>query len=216
MTEAQKYTLNTNRMNLHLDNCPQMTTRSLIFAVVVFLVTSVFLGGCSSERNQESPARATEPLEQLDPQSAVLYPAQQEAKARDFEVTLVNGESFTLSDHKGKVVLLNIWATWCAPCREEVPDFVELYDQYKDEGLEILGVSIDKQGESVVKPFMEEYEVNYPVVIDRGKIMDKYGPTMGIPTTYVIGREGNLEYFAVGALTNKELEPRLQELLKND
>lgn len=192
-----------------------MTVRSLIFTVVVLGTMSFCLGGCSSGQNKNSSARATEPLKQLDPQSAVLYPAQQEAKARDFEVTLIDGEPFKLSDQEGKVVLLNIWATWCAPCREEVPDFVELYDRYKDEGLEILGVSIDKQGESVVKPFMEEYNVNYPVVIDRGTIMDKYGPTMGIPTTYVIGREGNLEYFAVGALTNKELEPRLQDLLND-
>lgn len=213
--EVQKCMPNIDQTKPSIDNLSEMTGRFLYFSIAALLFLSFSFVGCSSEQNQNAPAQATEPLQQLDPQSAVLYPAQQEAKARDFEVTLIDGEPFKLSDHKGKVVLLNIWATWCAPCREEVPDFVELYDRYKDEGLEILGVSIDKQGESVVRPFMEEYNVNYPVVIDRGTIMDKYGPTMGIPTTYVIGREGNLEYFAVGALTNKELEPRLQDLLKN-
>lgn len=172
-----------------------------------------FLGmGCTSDQ-KKSTNKPTKPLEQLDPASAQLYPAQQEAKARDFEVTLIDGEKFSLSDHRGKVVLLNIWATWCAPCREETPDLEALYQKYKDDGFLVLGVSIDKQGESVVKPFMEEYGVSYPMVIDRGTIMDKYGPTMGIPTTYIIGKEGNLQYFAVGALTNKELEPRLQKLL---
>lgn len=190
-----------------------MISRTFPLPVFVILVLLIITFGCTSGQNDQPPAEQTEPLEQLDPQSTVLYPAQREAKARDFEVTLINGENFRLSEHEGKVVILNIWATWCAPCREEVPDFVELYDKYRDQGLEILGVSIDKQGESVVKPFMEKYEVNYPIVIDRGTIMDKYGPTMGIPTTYVINREGNLEYFAVGALTNKELEPRLKELL---
>lgn len=190
-----------------------MLDRIFRFYAKLLLGFLIIIAGCTSEQNDQPPAKPSEPLERLDPQSTRLYPAQKEAKARDFEVTLVNGEKFKLSEQEGKVVLLNIWATWCAPCREEVPDFVELYDRYKDQGLEILGVSIDKQGESVVKPFMEKYEVNYPIVIDRGTIMDKYGPTMGIPTTYVIGREGNLEYFAVGALTNKELEPRLQELL---
>lgn len=170
------------------------------------------VAGCSSD-NKEGDAQKTEPLEQLDPYSTRLYPAQQEAKARDFEITLMSGDSFKLSEHQGKVVLLNIWATWCAPCREETPDLEALYQKYKDDGFLVLGVSIDKQGPSVVKPFMEKYGVSYPMVIDKGTIMDKYGPTMGIPTTYIINKEGNLQYFAVGALTNKELEPRLRELL---
>lgn len=182
-----------------------------------FLVVAIFClgiaGGCSSDQQEASQKR--EPLERLDPFSAPLYPAKREAKARDFTVTLVSGESFSLSDHKGEVVVLNIWATWCAPCAEEVPDFVDLYEKYKEQGLVVLGVSIDKQGESVVKPFMEKHQMSYPVVIDRGTIMDKYGPTMGIPTTYVIGPKGNLQYFAVGALTKKELEPRLKKLLNN-
>lgn len=186
---------------------------SLILLLPISLILSVLVSGCSSEQKQSAATKKSEPLEQLDPRSVQLYPAQRKAKARDFEVTLVNGEKFSLSEHRGKVVILNIWATWCAPCREEVPDFVDLYKKYKDKGLVILGVSVDKQGESVVKPFMEKYDVNYPVVIDRGTIMDKYGPTMSIPTTYVIGREGYLQYFAVGALTNKELEPRIRDLL---
>jgi peroxiredoxin len=177
------------------------------------LVLVFGLAGCASESTERSSTQRSEPLEQLDPQSVQLYPAQREAKARDFEVTLVNGDSFTLSNQRGNVVLLNIWATWCAPCREEMPDFVDLYEKYRDQGLVILGVSVDKQGESVVKPFMEKYNVNYPIVIDRGTIMDKYGPTMSIPTTYIIGKKGNLKYFAVGALTKRELEPRLQALL---
>jgi len=190
-----------NTKNLFMIRC------SLLLVICTLLVI-----GCSSERNNSS-AKKTKPLEQLDPYSARLYPAQQEAKSRDFTVTQVNGETFSLSAHNGKVVMLNIWATWCAPCAEEVPDFVDLYEKYKDQGLVVLGVSIDKQGESVVKPFMEKHGVTYPVVIDRGTIMDKYGPTMGIPTTYIIGREGNLQYFAVGALTKRELEPRLKKLL---
>lgn len=201
--EALKYMRNTNKSSLM--KLLKFTTRVLLLSLLIV--------SCSSETDNKTSSKKTKPLEQLDPYSARLYPAQKEAKARDFTVDLVNGGTFSLSDQKGKVVMLNIWATWCAPCREEVPDFVELYDKYQGQGLSILGVSIDKKGESEVKPFMEKYNMNYPVVVDRGTIMDKYGPTMGIPTTYIIGRDGNLRYFAVGAVTKKELEPRLKKLL---
>lgn len=180
------------------------------------LLSCLILLGCNSDSKNNKAGNtqlASEPLERTDRYSAALYPAKQEAKAQDFKIELTNGESFQLSDQQGKIVLMNIWATWCAPCHDETPDFVDLYEQYKDQGLVILGVSIDEQGISVVKPFMEKYNVNYPMVIDDGTIMDKYGPTMGIPTTYIIDKKGNLQYFATGALTQKELEPKLVKLL---
>ncbi|NGP75503.1 TlpA family protein disulfide reductase [Balneolaceae bacterium YR4-1] len=188
-----------------------MNSRDSLILLLGFLV----ILGCSNEnKNSDTNSGvAPQPVEQLDPYSATLYPAKKEAKAQDFTVTLLNGETFTLSEQQGKVVVMNIWATWCAPCHDETPDFVDLYNQYREEGLVILGVSIDEQGKSVVKPFMEKYEVNYPMFIDDGSVMDKYGPTMGIPTTYIINKKGNLQYFAVGALTQKELEPRINRLL---
>lgn len=189
--------------------------RSLYICFLSVLAFTFLFVGCKSDSKSQNKRR-TEPLEQLDPASAQLYPASREAKARDFEVTLIGGETFRLSDYQGKVVLLNIWATWCAPCREETPDLQELYEKYSDRGFVILGVSVDEQGESVVRPFIEEYDISYPVVIDKNDIiMDKYGPTMGIPTTYVINPKGNLQYFAVGAVTNNELEPRIKALLED-
>lgn len=178
----------------------------------VFLLVAL---SCSSENEDDQPIEAeSEPLEQVDPQSAALYPAKQKAEASDFEMATVSGEQFRLSDHKGKVVIMNIWATWCNPCHDETPDFVELYDEFEDDGLLIVGVSIDEQGKSVVEPFMEKYNVDYPIIIDNGVVMDKYGPTMGIPTNYIIDKEGDLRYFATGALTNKELRPKIERLLK--
>ncbi|MDZ7681191.1 MAG: TlpA disulfide reductase family protein [Fodinibius sp.] len=112
--------------------------------------------GCSSNDGGDQSSSKSQPLEQLDPASAQLYPAQKEAKARDFEVTLMNGESFSLSEHRGNVIVLNIWATWCAPCLEEIPDFVDLYEKYRGDGLTVLGVSIDKRGEAAVKPFVDK------------------------------------------------------------
>lgn len=172
--------------------------------------------GCSSNESEQSQQTKPTTVEQLDPYSAPLYAASNEAQAKDFSVELVGGNEFQLDKQQGKVVLLNIWATWCAPCREETPELVDLYNEYKDQGLVILGVSIDEQGMSVVEPFIEKYKVNYPMVIDDGTIMDKYGPTMGIPTTYIIDKKGNLRYFAVGAVTIKELEPRVKTLLNEN
>lgn len=180
----------------------------------LLLVALLTVPACSSENNGQN-RRPTQPLDRIDPYSAPLYPARQKATATDFNVTLMNGEPFQLSAQQGKVVVMNIWATWCAPCHDETPDFVELYNEYGDDGLVILGVSIDEQGPSVVKPFMEKYSVNYPMVIDDGTIMNKYGPTMGIPTSYIIDKQGDLRYFSVGALTKKELEPRLKDLLQD-
>ncbi|MDZ7689748.1 MAG: TlpA disulfide reductase family protein [Balneolaceae bacterium] len=205
------------RRDLYNKNASRIThflMRKNIFRVFFGILCIALLVGCGSENSNKS--KPTEPLERLDPTSAALYPARQQAKANDFTAKLMSGESFQLSAQKGKVVLMNIWATWCAPCHDETPDFVDLYEQYRDQGLVVLGVSIDEQGRSVVKPFMEKYSVTYPMVIDDGTIMEKYGPTMGIPTSYIINKQGNLEYFSVGALTKKELEPRLKELLEED
>ncbi|MCW9705432.1 TlpA disulfide reductase family protein [Fodinibius salsisoli] len=187
------------------------------FDFFLFLMLMLLVGwGCTSEGGNEQQKAKPTTVEQLDPYSAPLYAAQNEAEAKNFSVKLVGGEQFQLAEKQGQVVLLNIWATWCAPCREETPELVDLYEKYKEKGFVILGVSIDEQGMSVVKPFIEEYEVNYPMVIDDGTIMDKYGPTMGVPTTYIIDKRGNLRYFAVGAVTSKELEPRIKALLDED
>src|SRR5699024_8583571 len=106
----------------------------------LLLLLAVLAGwGCSANQSGEDKSRSTptETAPRLDPYSAPLYPAQNKAEAKDFEVELVNGESFQLSRQKGKVVLLNIWATWCTPCHEETPEFVDLYTEYRDQGLEI-------------------------------------------------------------------------------
>ncbi len=184
----------------------------LVFSLAVLAIS------CSpnSEKRRISNQTAEIDRPQIphDPLSSKLIPATTLAKAEGFKTTLLNGKTFQLSEKRGKVVVLNIWATWCPPCIAETNDLVEMYQKYKDEGLLILGISIDKQGKSVVVPFVKKHDVTYPITIDDGTIMEKYGPTMGIPTTYIIGPKGNLRYFATGAITQKELEPRVKKLLE--
>lgn len=191
--------------------------KSYLLCGILLLVFGMMLPvGCSSENDTESQSATVRDSLSHDPYSAQLNAASRQAEAQDFETTLLNGDQFQLSDQQGKVVLLNIWATWCPPCEEETPALNEVYEKYKGQGVEFLGVSIDEQGESVVKPFVEKYDVSYPITIDDGTIMDKYGPTMGVPTTYIIDQQGNLRYFATGAITKAELEPRLEKLLKEE
>jgi peroxiredoxin len=177
---------------------------------VIFLLS---LTGCSSKK--KTPNKSAESKNNLphDPYSASLHAASKRIKAPDFTAKLLNGKIFHLSSHRGEVVLLNIWATWCAPCREETPELVNLYKKYKNKEVEFLGISVDKQGESVVRPFVDKYDIPYPITIDDGHIMKKYGPVTGYPTTYIIGPKGDLRYFAAGAVTEKEVRPRLDKLL---
>lgn len=182
----------------------------------ILLFSFAVMTACSSDKkqDQETSAQAAQ-TEELphDPYSAPLYAASKESKLADFETELLNGETFSLSEQKGTVMLINIWATWCAPCEEETPDLVNLYKKYHPRGVEFLGISIDEQGRSVVVPFVKKHAVPYPVTIDDGSIMEKYGPLMGVPTTYLVDRQGNLRYFATGALTKAEIAPRLEKLL---
>ena len=130
--------------------------------------------------------------------------------APDFALPSVDGKTVTLSQLRGKVVLLDFWATWCGPCRHEIPDFIEFYGQYKDKGMEIIGISVDKSAKKV-KDFMDKHRINYPVAMATNEIMGDYKPGRYIPTTIIISPDGDIVEKKVGIMDKTTLESYFQE-----
>lgn len=111
------------------------------------------------------------------------------------------GDSVSLQDYHGKVVLLNIWATWCHPCRDEIPELRAIYGRYRDRGLELVGVSVDAEGaEDTIREFMKEFEMNFPVWLDPGERVATRFLTIGVPTTFLIDRQGVLRWRKTGPI----------------
>ena len=130
----------------------------------------------------------------------------------DFVVSDMHKAPLKMADYKGKVVLLNFWATWCGPCKEEIPSFVELYDQYKEQGLVIVGVSIDDEPDTL-RSFAQEWHMRYPIVLMQTDVEDSYGPFSGIPTSYLLARDGSICTKHIGPATKKQFEREIKALL---
>ena len=132
----------------------------------------------------------------------------------EFTVKDMNGASVRLADYKGKVMLINFWATWCPPCKAELPGLIALHDAYKDKGLAILGVSEDDDPETLRK-FAGEWKIRYPMLVgrDEDKLFDAYGPLYGIPTSVIVGRDGAVCGRHVGPATKDEFEKEIKTLL---
>src|SRR5919112_84123 len=127
----------------------------------------------------------------------------------DFTLKDSNDAPVQLAQYKGKVVVLNFWATWCGPCKEEIPAFVELYDRYKDKGLVIVGVSIDDTVEQL-RPFMKEYRMQYPVLQMTPDVETAYGPLYGVPITFFIARDGTICRRHMGPVTRQQFEQEIK------
>jgi len=134
--------------------------------------------------------------------------------APDFTLPQLGGDSLTLSDFKGKVIILNFWATWCPPCRMEIPDFVALYEKYREEGLLVIGVNLDGGDTRVVKQFSEKYSINYPVVLGNDDVSQSYGAIRAIPATFIIGKDGNIREKYIGYQSRATFEEAVKRLLE--
>lgn len=134
--------------------------------------------------------------------------------APDFALKDMHGETVRLSDYRGKVVLLDFWATWCGPCKVEEPWFVEFEKMYKDQGFAVVGVSIDEEGWDVVKPYVEQKKINFRVLLQSGKMDPLYEGIEAWPTTFLIDRVGKIVFTQVGVGSKQKFEETIQQLLK--
>jgi len=133
-------------------------------------------------------------------------------RATPFELTALDGTTLSLADLAGKVVVLNFWATWCGPCREEIPEFNRLQAEYADQGVQFVGIALDEEGQSIVEPFAKELAIAYPTLLDDGKVSEDYRGHYVVPTTYLIDREGTIRRRYIGAVTFETMIPILDEL----
>ena len=134
-------------------------------------------------------------------------------KLPDFTLTTLTGETVNLRQLEGKkIVIVNFWATWCGPCRHEIPDFNSVYSRYRDRGVEILGISVDPSPEVEVPPFIKKIPINYPVLLGSPDLTYRYG-IRGLPTTFIIDRHGRITNRIVGMTSASKLEAEINKLL---
>ncbi|HUO27733.1 MAG TPA: TlpA disulfide reductase family protein [Bryobacteraceae bacterium] len=146
--------------------------------------------------------------------AASLKPDAERHKAPDFSLKDADGKTVRLSDYHGKVVLLDFWATYCGPCKIEIPWFMDLERKHKDQGFSVLGVSMDDDGWDAVKPFIADEAINYRVMVGNDSIAEQYGGIEALPTTFLIDRDGNIAAVHVGLTSKSEFENGIEQLLQ--
>ena len=175
-----------------------------VFRIAATLATGLLLGcfiyGCSS--NTKSVKAAS------------VKPGKERRDAPDFALKDADGKTVRLSDYRGKVVVLDFWATWCGPCKIEIPWFMEFQRQHKDQGFEVIGVSMDDDGWDTVKPFVQKLGINYRVVLGNDDVANAYHGVEALPTTFLIDRDGKIAATHVGVVSKSDFENGIQELLQ--
>jgi peroxiredoxin len=172
----------------------QLSQSALLAAVVA----------CALAASCSSPSRV---------KAAELKPDKERHDAPDFTLKDADGKLVRLSDFRGKVVLLDFWATWCEPCRVEIPWFMDMQRRHRDRGFEVLGVAMDDDGWEAVKPFVSELGVNYRIMIGNDMTARAYGGVDALPTTFLIDRNGRIAAVHVGLGKKKDFEDGVEQLL---
>jgi thiol-disulfide isomerase/thioredoxin len=208
---------------------PQPASRAKTPAVALAVIAVVVgfglvrRGGIARAQNQMPPApqNTTAPSTAQQVQPAQPVQRAQPAPEKDtsdhpvapgFSLKDLDGKKLDLTNYKGKVVLLDFWATWCGPCRVEIPGLVEMQDRYASEGFSVIGISMDDDP-SAVPAFFKEFRMNYPVALGDAKISELYGGVYGLPTAFIIGRDGRIYAKHEGAFPVAVFDREVRQLL---
>jgi peroxiredoxin len=187
-------------------------------ALSFLLFLSFFISGCPAEE-KKAPVPAPAPVAAVAPNSApqsddyaikTKRPAGA-SKAIDFSLPGLNGGTINLADYKGKVIIVDFWATWCPPCKAEIPDFITLHNKYGKDGFVMIGVAIDDPDK--VKDFVKTKGVNYLICIGNQSTANDYGGIRGIPTTFVIDKEGYVDRQYVGYRPMQTFEQDITDMM---
>jgi thiol-disulfide isomerase/thioredoxin len=175
---------------------------SRYFLLVIFIAASLNIFGCSKENNNQPQKNETN-----------YNTVQEKSKAPDFTLVSTDGKEINLSDYKGKIVILDFWATWCGPCRRGIPDLVSIQNSYKNKVI-VIGISLDDdRTKNDILPFMKEYGVNYPVVYGTSEVVTSYGSIRAIPTSFIIDQKGNIVDKYIGLVSKEIFLNRVKSLL---
>lgn len=182
-----------------------------ILSLACSLSLLLLIAGCGSDGNNQDAASSSAP--NVGAQGGQVRTVDPEP-VPDLTLETLDGESIALDEQDGRVLLINFWATWCAPCRKEIPDLNALYSDLESEGLTVIGIALDRKGAEVVRPFVQNNPVDYPIVVDTDGVTEvELGPIHGLPTTLVVDPKGQITRRVIGIFPVDEMKPTLQEML---
>lgn len=188
-----------------------MESKKLICLILVLMFV---IAGCKKEEPEPAQQAGVKTEEQSAKPSADEATAGQDFEsAPSFTLKDLDGNDVSLSDFEGKLVILDFWATWCPPCVMEIPHFIELYEQYKDRGFAMVGISLDREGIDVVRAFAQKHDMNYPILMSDGQVAQAYGGINSIPTTFILDSAGNIRRKYVGYRDKSVFEADIKEFL---
>lgn len=175
--------------------------RILLFASLIICASIITFAIVSNEREESKAIR-------------FIQDGDSTFKAPDFALKSTTGKTIKLSDYKGKIVIVDFWATWCPPCRKGIPDLIDIQNKYNG-NVVVIGISLDyEQTIKEVIPFVKNYGINYPVVYFDNKVVEDYGGIQSIPTSFIIDQQGNFVNRHVGLYPKYIYEEEIKELLK--